>query len=470
MNEECLVTFKTAEGGDERATILRLSRYQIAFELYNPQTVLRLSEVLTDFKITVRERTIYSGTAVICGMVNAGATLVCEARLDEAAFLISAFTPDKTRDHARAGFNDFLDQWQKCYQVQPDFKVVMADMQTFLMDLRLWLEQLELEIRSAPAGDRLEMEDQTVREIGKHMVPAFDAMHERLEAISEGIEPAFRPVHQNFSKRQLHQLVLSSPFAYRTYKKPLGYAGDYEMVNMISRDPFEGGSLFAKVLNLWFLSQWPARAHRNRIAQLKSSLEQEGLRAARKNSPLRVLNLGCGPAREIQSFLSESALSDRAEFTLLDFNDETIQHTSRVLEDIRRQHGRTTRISLVRKSVQQVLKEGSKPVVQGAGKQYDLIYCAGLFDYLSDKVCKQLMNIFFSQVAPDGLLLATNVDDCKPFRHMLEFVLDWNLIYRGTEDAAALLPTGVNLEKGGRILRDESAVNVFIEARKPGRD
>ena len=55
-------------------------------------------------------------------------------------------------------------------------------------------------------------------------------------------------------------LLLSSPFLYRAYQKPLGYAGDYEMVNMIARDPYEGGSLFAKVVNLWFLSQWPARA------------------------------------------------------------------------------------------------------------------------------------------------------------------------------------------------------------------
>ena len=148
-------------------------------------------------------------------------------------------------------------------------------MQTFLADLRLWLEQVELEIRSAPSGNRLEMEQRAVHEIGRDMVPAFDAMHERLESVSEGIEAELRPVHQNFAKRQLHPLVMCSPFAYRTYHKPLGYAGDYEMVNMILRDPYEGGSLFAKVVNLWFLSQWPARAHRNRIKHLKGILKEE---------------------------------------------------------------------------------------------------------------------------------------------------------------------------------------------------
>src|SRR5262249_19557617 len=155
------------------------------------------------------------------------------------------------------GFRDFIQHWQTVYKVLPEFKVVLADMQTFLSDLRLWLDQVELQIRSAPAGDRTQMERDTVQEVGDAMVPAFDALHERLEHLSATIPEELRPTHQSLSKRQLHPLTMCSPFAYRTYTKPLGYAGDYEMVNMIARDPFEGGSLFAKVVNLWFLSQWP---------------------------------------------------------------------------------------------------------------------------------------------------------------------------------------------------------------------
>ena len=149
----------------------------------------------------------------------------------------------------------------------------------------------------------MKLEHQAAQEVGQSMVPAFNTMHERLETLSENIEEELRPVHQNFSKRQLHSLVLASPFAYRTYNKPLGFAGDYETVNMIVRDPYEGGSLFAKVLNFWFLSQWPARAHRNRIKYLRDKLTEETLTGARQNRQIRVLNLGCRPAREVQEFL-----------------------------------------------------------------------------------------------------------------------------------------------------------------------
>jgi extracellular factor (EF) 3-hydroxypalmitic acid methyl ester biosynthesis protein len=459
-----LVFCSNSQGMELRGSLLRLTRYLAVFEAYNPAAVLRLSEVLGDFKIIVNDRTIYSGRAVLSGLINAGTVMVCEVKLDEAGFCIASFSPTNGEPYLRAGFSEFLQQWQTVYRVLPEFKVVVADMQTFLMDLRLWLDQVELEIRSAPAGDRTEMEAEAARGLSDSFVPAFDAMHERLESISESIETELRPVHQNFSKRQLHPLMMCSPFAYRTYYKPLGYAGDYEMVDMIMRDPCEGSSLFAKAVNLWFLSQWPARAHRNRIHYLRECLRQESLKGARRGQPIRVLNLGCGPAREVQEFLAEDPLSDHAQFTLLDFNEETIQHARGTLEELKKRFGRRTVLQLQRKSVHQVLKEGAR-TVSAPHAAYDFIYCAGLFDYLPDRTCKQLMNIFYDWLAPGGLVAATNVDNCRPFRHMLEFVLDWHLIYRDTRKSSALLPDAAGPDLG-RIQRDLTGVNVIIEARK----
>ena len=464
--KDSLVTCQSSQGGEIRASLLRLTRYVAVFEVYNPSLVLQVSEVLGEFRIILNERAIYAGRAVVTNLIHAGTVVVCEAKLDESGFLLASFSPGADPASLHEGFEDFLRHWQKLYRVLPEFKVVVADMQTFLADLRLWLEQVELEIRSAPSGDRLEMEQRAVREIGRDLVPAFDAMHERLESVSERIAPELRPVHQNFAQRQLHPLVMSSPFAYRTYHKPLGYAGDYEMVDMILRDPYEGSSLFAKAMNLWFLSQWPARAHRNRIEHLKGLLREETRRGANQGRPVRVLNLGCGPAREIQHFLAEEPLCDHAQLSLLDFNEETIQHTSRVLADLKRRYARKALIQVQKKSVQHVLKEGAKPVVNAPGRSYDFIYCAGLFDYLPDRTCLQLMNIFYDWLAPGGLLVATNVEACKPFRHMLEFVLDWHLIYRGMKQSAALLPQRAAAEHV-LIRKDSTEVNVFLEVRKP---
>jgi len=463
---ESLVTCQNSHGVELRATLIKISRFQVSFEVYGPAGILRLSEVLSDFRVYLQGRPVYAGRAVVCNLIHVGAVSVCEATLDETSLDLSLLAPVNGSATLSNGFEQFIREWGKSYKVHPDFKVIVADMQTFLTDLRLWLERVELEIRSAPSGSRLELEHEAVHHISQDMVPAFDAMHERLEELSGQIEQELRAVHRNFAKRQLHPLMLSAPFAYRTYYKPLGYAGDYEMVNMITRDPQEGGSVFAKVVNVWFLSQWPAKAHRNRITHLKSCISQESLRVKRQGQPLRVLNLGCGPAREIQEFLAENNLSGDACFTLLDFNDETLQHTGRVLTELKTRYARQTEIHFQRKSVQQILKEGARPVVDARQKTYDLVYCAGLFDYLSDRTCKLVMNMLYSQVAPGGLLLATNVSDSKPFRHMLEFVLDWHLIYRDEKKAALLLPERAAAEHV-RTVRDSTSVNIFIEVRKP---
>jgi extracellular factor (EF) 3-hydroxypalmitic acid methyl ester biosynthesis protein len=58
------------------------------------------------------------------------------------------------------------------------------------------------------------------------------------------------------------------------------------------------------------------------------------------------------------------------------------------------------------------------------------------------------------------------VVDYRPFRHMLEFLLDWNLIYRDTQQGQALLPTRAAADHV-RILRDPTGVNLMIEVRKP---
>ena len=159
-------------------------------------------------------------------------------------------------------------------------------------------------------------------------------------------------------------------------------------------------------------------------------------------------------------------ISDRADFTLLDFNDETIEHATGLLMDSRKTHRRETGLNFFKKSVHQILKEAARPGQEMMPGTYDLVYCAGLFDYMSDRICKRLMNIFYDLLAPGGLLIATNVDASKPFRHSMELILEWHLICRNQAQFAALNP-----ERAGpgqfTVTHEQTGVNVFVEVRKP---
>src|SRR5205085_12247622 len=122
-----------------------------------------------------------------------------------------------------------------------------------------------------------------------------------------------------------------------------------------------------------------------------------------------------------------------------DFNQETLKHVQETLNDIKMAYGRSTPVRTVEQPVQQLLKESSN------GKSsYDFIYCAGLFDYLSDRVCKKLVTIFYEMLTPGGLVIVTNMDAVNPSRNWMEYVLEWHLLYRSPKEMASLVPAGVS--------------------------
>jgi extracellular factor (EF) 3-hydroxypalmitic acid methyl ester biosynthesis protein len=403
---------------------------------------------------------------VVSNLVNAGEVLICEVTLDDHWISIGQVWQNG-KSQLNSGFSEFLQQWQKTYKVLPDFKVVVSDMRSLLSDMRLWMGQIELAIRSSSNGDREKVEKDTAHELAIPALAAIDSLGDRFEDIASRLEPDLRSSHIFFTRRNLHSLLLCSPFGYRTFHKPLGYAGDYEMVKMILDTPYVGASLFSKVVNAWFLNQLPAEGHRNRIKFLKKKLVEETVRAMCKGGrPARIFNLGCGPATEIQEFLIEEEICEKASFTLLDFNEETIRHTSQTLHEISKRFGRKTVIQMQKKSVQQLLKEAAKPVTDHTGEKYDFLYCAGLFDYLPDRVCKQLISVFYQWLAPGGSMLVTNVDATRPFRNKLEFILDWNLIYRTGPQLLSLKPDE-SLPEDCVVTADWTSVNVFLEIKKP---
>ena len=110
-----------------------------------------------------------------------------------------------------------------------------------------------------------------------------------------------------------------------------------------------------------------------------------------------------------------------------------------------------------------MLREARKPAESGAADRHDLVYCAGLYDYLTDRVCTLLTRMFYGFVVPGGLVVATNVHPSNPVRHYMDFLVEWHLEYRDVEQMLHLAR-----ELGTvRAHTDGTGVNVFVEIRKP---
>jgi extracellular factor (EF) 3-hydroxypalmitic acid methyl ester biosynthesis protein len=459
-----LVAFKTGLGIEVRANIVRLRPQAVAFEIYAPDTILRLSEVLNSFQIIADTHPIYNGKAVVSGLLNTGAATMCEATLAEPLPGLDPLQFNSLEKICGAGFGTFLNQWQKYYRVDQDYKVVIADVETFLSSLRTWLERVEVTLHSYSAADRPRHEADIALGLRRQVSSALTNMFERFEEVAEKIEPDLRPVHRAFGQRQLHPHLLCAPFIHRTYAKPLGYAGDYEMMNMIVRNGLEGTSLYAKLANAFLLDQIGPQAVRNRVDYLRGRIADETCRVARLGRRARIYNIACGPAREVEDFLGEHPLANQTEFDLLDFNAETLEYAGTRMDAVRRKHLLTTKVRLIRKSVSQMLRANGK--MTAAEQQYDLIYSSGLYDYLNDRIIKALNTYLYDRLAPGGLLTVGNFSPNLPVRNFIEHFLEWFLIYRNAKQLAELAPQQAS-PADCRVVAEPTGTNIFLEVRKP---
>jgi extracellular factor (EF) 3-hydroxypalmitic acid methyl ester biosynthesis protein len=456
------VSFQTADGLELRAGLTRLTRHAVTFEAVNLAATLRASEVLSNFKITTDNHVIYFGRAVVSNVINTGESLIVEAKLDNLGSDTAYFLPAPGFDsNPQEAYQSFFQAWQKNYRISNEFKVLVADVQSYLTGVRHWLEELEFGFKTQ--NDKAKKEREILDAISSKIIDSFNGQHERFEEIIYALPPEARGAHQDFVRQHWHKLFLCAPFALRTYYKPNGYAGDYEMMNMIHRNQPEGRSLYEKLIHLLLVSQWPAKSVRNRVAHLGENILNETARVTRAGKTARILNVGCGPAKEIQDFLRETQLSNHADFTLIDFNEETLLHAGQKLIEDKRQFSRQTQIRTQQISVYELLKRTQRK--SDDSEKFDLIYCAGLFDYLAPDTCRALMELWYDSLSPGGLLLIANMTDTKPFRNFIEFILDWQLIYRNSAEILSLVPE--HCREMTRVIAEPTSVNLFLHIRKP---
>jgi extracellular factor (EF) 3-hydroxypalmitic acid methyl ester biosynthesis protein len=456
------VSFQTMDGKESHACLARLSRHVVTFEADDFAATLRTSEVLANFKITAGGRVIYFGRAVVSNVLHTGDSLLCEAKLDDLGAETAYFLPETGSDeNLLPAYEFFFQAWQNNYQISSEFKVLVADVESYLTNVRQWLEQLEFGLKAS--GEQAAQERAVLETVAPKIIAAFNGQHQRFEEIISSLPQETRGAHQDFVRRHWHKLFLGSPFGHRTFHKPIGYAGDYEMMNMIYRNRPEGRSLYEKLIHLLLVSQWPAKSVRNRIAHLGENILNETARVARAGRNARILNVGCGPAREIQDFLRATQLSNQADFMLIDFNEETLLHAGRNLVEAKREFARRTEIRTEQISVYELLKRTQRRSADA--EKFDLIYCAGLFDYLAPDTCRALLELWHNSLAPGGLMLVANMTDTKPFRHFIEFILDWQLIYRNSQEILSLVPESGR--ETTRVIAEPTSVNLFLHARKP---
>ena len=190
------VAFQTADGVEVRARLLRLTRHAVAFEASQLTATLRTSEVLSNFKITGDQRVLYFGRAVVSNVMNTGESLMAEAKLDSLGPETAFFLPPGSGSSLPAAYDTFLRNWQKHYRISAEFKVLVADVQSYLTGVRHWLEGWEFSLN--PQADKAAQEREILAAVAPRIIAAFNGQHERFEEIIYALPPEMRGAHQDF--------------------------------------------------------------------------------------------------------------------------------------------------------------------------------------------------------------------------------------------------------------------------------
>ncbi len=457
---DSVVAFTNTSGINGRGTLIHISRSLAVFEVYNPYSLIQLSEVLQELVVMRGERVLYKGKGVVTSIVTTGLMVIVSVTLIDAW---SSFDHLEPGSLLSSEMEKFIADWEEGVNLSEDYQLAVNKFAGFLAEVSRWIQEAE----TAIVGDIHADEAKSARFLDSIRSPVATKLGQLMrlfekEASRVGEEDVV--LYKAFARREIHPYMLCAPFAYRSFYKPLGYAGDYEMVNMMLKEsPDVGNHTYARIFHDLTTDVAAAAAHRNRITILERLLAEEAERVADEQRIFTVLSVACGPAVEIQRFIRNNELVNQSAIHLMDFNPETLEYVRGRTGDSMAASNRKPAIKFIEKSIDELLKDVHLET-DAFLPTYDMIYCAGLFDYFPDSVCRNLVHLYHRWVRPGGLLAVTNVHPMNPDRYIMEHLLEWHLVYRDEKQMRTLVPEGADAD----IFADETGVNVFLTIRRPG--
>lgn len=219
----------------------------------------------------------------------------------------------------------------------------------------------------------------------------------------------------------IHHLLQQDPFTNHSFRRPRGYAGDAELMDIIyqrmpisSDTPTLGRSVYDFCMNASMLQSVRAR----RVA-LSATLDA----IADKTMKPRVLSVACGHLREIE--FSYAVQNGKIEvLTAFDQDERSLAEVRRCTRDLN--------VETIEGSVRDLL-DGSV-----AFESYDFIYSAGLYDYLLAPTARRLTTQLFEFLRTGGTLLLANFLPALRDAGYMEAFMRWPLVYRTAEEMDSL--------------------------------
>ena len=225
------------------------------------------------------------------------------------------------------------------------------------------------------------------------------------------------------------------------YRKPHGYAGDFEIIDYIYQQKINENEKFQK-WDKYFHSQDAVKAVRNRKAYFIELVKEKCLSI---NKPLRILNIASGPCRDVLELL-EKVPTEKLKIHCVEMDPKAIEYAKNLL-------GRFFgSVEITQKNIFKF----------NTDEKYDLIWSAGLFDYFHNDDFVQLLQKIHLWCAPSGEIVIGNFSISNPSRCYMEKAGDWYLFHRTDKELKELaLKAGFKNEQI-EVKSETLGVNLFL--------
>ena len=224
-------------------------------------------------------------------------------------------------------------------------------------------------------------------------------------------------------RHPVSKYVFDCPFTRHSAAQPRGYPGDAQLIDFIYRHPASGASEqdttdFGRNLLLHNVdSPAPAavRARRHLMASYIVDLVS-------KRGEADIMSVACGHARELELIPAKVARGIRR-FVAVDQDASSLAVAGSY-------RSKGIPVEPVQSTILQLMRAKT---LHG----FDLIFSAGLYDYLSDRLTQKLTASLFARLKSGGrLILANFLPDIRDAGYM-EIFMDWRLIYREEREIRA---------------------------------
>ncbi len=232
----------------------------------------------------------------------------------------------------------------------------------------------------------------------------------------------------------------------RALGKKYGYSGDFEIIEAIytmqtAQEPH------LRRWDLYFHSQAAPNAVRNRKAYFHQLLNSHS--AGRSKAPLNVLNVASGPARDVREWVLDNPERD-VFFDCVDAEIHAVERAKKLCAPFAK------RVEFYHRNVLRFLP----------AKGYELVWSAGLFDYLTDRTFVYLLKALMAVTKRGGEVVVGNFSDQNPSRDYMELLGDWVLQHRTRDHLRELALEAGAAADSIEVQWEPEGVNLFLHIRR----